>query len=102
MSTDDLLAISIPLAAVGALLAAVGQAIGEALGPSREGWRGTWHRTRALHPILVGAVLGLSDMPVPEAMGAGLTARLVWYGLAGALAIPIYEWLRRSLDRRAR
>lgn len=101
MSFDDLIATSVPLVAVGALLAAVGQGIALAIGDSREGWRGVWHRTRALHPIGAGLALGLTSLPVPEAMGDGLTGRFVWYGLAGAFAVPCYEIARKAFDKRS-
>lgn len=102
MTFDELLMISIPWVMVGSFLAAVGHAIGATIGESDEGLVGLWWRTRALHPIAVGMVLGLSDLPIPEAMGEGLLARLIWYGTAGGLAVPIYELVKRSLDRRAR
>lgn len=89
---------SVSLLVVGGVLAGTGQAISKALGPSKEGWRGLWWRTRTLHPIAVGLLLGFSELPVPEAMGTSRLAGVFWYGLAGALAAPIFEywnWLIR-------
>lgn len=101
MSIDDIIATSVPLVAVGALLAAVGQGIAFAIGDSDNPAAVLWHRTRALHPIGAGLALGLTSLPVPEAMGDGLTGRLVWYGLAGAFAVPLYEVARKAIERRA-
>ena len=101
MTIDEIVSTALPMLVVGGVLAAVGQGIAHALGESREGWRGVWHRTRALHPIAAGLALGLSSLPVPEAMGDGLTGRMLWFALAGALAVPIYEVWRVALARRA-
>lgn len=97
---EELFLFPIPLIAVGALLAAIGQGVGLMVGPCKTGWRGWWHRTRALHPIAVGILLGYTSLPVPESMGPGLTGRMVWYGMAGGLAVPLYEMVRRTIEKR--
>lgn len=101
MTLDELFALCLPLIAVGTFLAIVGQGIGKVIGKSRKGWRGIWHRTTAFHPVLAGLLIGsLTTLPVPEAMGTGFTARLIWYGLAGGLAVPIYEMVQRFLKQK--
>lgn len=102
MTVEQILDVSIPLAMVGVLLAGVGQAIGTVIGDSQHRAALLWQRTRALHPIAVGMLLGLSSLPVPEPMGDGLMGRLVWYGSAGVLSALIYEWVRAVLEKRAK
>jgi len=84
---------------VGVLLGYVGHGIQVGIvGDNREGWRGLWHRTAWAHPILVGALLGLSsELPVPVEMGAGIVPRVIWYALAGALSTYLYRHLQRRL-----
>ncbi|HWV39789.1 MAG TPA: hypothetical protein VN033_15065 [Vulgatibacter sp.] len=85
-------------------LAAVGQgATGQVFGPvgprPTTGWRETWRRTMWAHPILGGVALGFLRLPAPEALGGGVAGAAVWYAAAGALALPIYRWLRQLLER---
>jgi len=86
------------------LLAALGQGIngqvfGEAGPRPTTGWRETWRRWMWLHPILGGAGLGLFRLPAP--LGDGLAGAVVWYAAAGALAFPVYRWIRRWLEKGA-
>lgn len=95
------------LIVVGVLLAAVGQGIngqvfGE-LGPRpTQGWRERWRRTMWAHPIIAGGMMGwLTSLPAPEGLGDGTAGRVVWYAVAGALALSLYGWLRRLLEHKA-
>lgn len=96
MTLDSIL----PLVAVGCLLAVVGQGIQ----PYAPPWR-WWHQTLWLHPIVGGAAIGLAarSLPVPEGMGDGIAGRVLWYALAGILAVPLYEgaqaWIKRRGER---
>lgn len=95
--------LSFVIAAV--LLAALGQGataqvFGDAGPAPTTGWRETWRRTMWVHPIAGGALLGLLDLPVPEALSTSTAWRIVWYAAAGALALPVYGWLRALFDRR--
>lgn len=88
-------------------LAAVGQGLtGQVFGPRgprpTTGWRETWRRTMWLHPILGGAALGFLGLPAPEVLWDGVVGAVVWYAAAGGLALPIYSWLRRLLERAER
>lgn len=95
----EALAPVLPILALGALLAVVGEAINEEEPPP---WR-WWRRTLWLHPALAGAVVGLlfRSLPVPEAMGPGLAGRALWYAQAGIFAVPLYEAMRGWLRRKA-
>lgn len=102
MPVDEVLKASLSFFVVGGFLAVVGKAMEEAIGPSREGWRGFWHRTRTIHPIAVGILLGFSGLPVPELLGETRIAAVLWFGLAGGLSAFIYEIWRGALERRAK
>lgn len=84
---------------VGALLGYIGHGIQRGIvGSSQEGWRGLWHRTAWAHPVIVGALLGLSSqLPMPAEMGEGVVPRVIWYALAGALSTLIYRRLQGRL-----
>lgn len=94
--------LSFVIAAV--LLAALGQGInaqvfGEAGPHPTTGWREAWRRTMWMHPIVGGALLGFIDLPAPEVWGDGRVGAVVWYAAAGALALPIYGWVRRLFEK---
>jgi len=96
--------LSLIIAAV--LLAALGQGataqvFGEAGPAPTTGWRETWRRTMWLHPILGGVLLGLLGLPAPAVLWDGVVGAVVWYAAAGALALPVYRWLRALLERPA-
>lgn len=101
MSIEQVLEVCLPLLVIGGFLAAVGKAIEEVIGESQHRAAQLWHRTRALHPIAVGMLLGYSELPIPESMGDGRAAHLIWYGLAGGLSTLIYELWRFALERKA-
>jgi len=50
---------------------------------------------------LGGCILGLLRLPAPEVLGDGVAGAVVWYAAAGALALPIYGWLRRLFEKEA-
>jgi len=87
------------------LLAALGQGaaalvFGDAGPAPTTGWRETWRRWMWAHPIIFGGLLGgLFELRAPEALGDGAAARVVWYAAAGAVAYPVYRWVRRQLER---
>ena len=96
--------LSFVIAAV--FLAAIGQGIngqvfGEAGPRPTTGWREAWRRWMWAHPILGGCILGLLRLPAPEVLGDGVAGAVVWYAAAGALALPIYGWLRRLFEKEA-
>jgi len=100
MTIEEILFLFLPMIAVSTLLAIVGKIIASYVGKSRKGWRGTWHKTRALHPLLTGFAFGFLDLPVPEQMGHSLSARLIWYSIAGGLAVPIYEMVLSRIKKK--
>lgn len=102
MTFEEMVWVALPLFAVGGLLAGIGKAIAESIGDSQHRYAVLWRRTRTLHPIVVGMALGLiRGLPLPPAMGESDAARLIWYGLAGALSALIYEVWQGLLKRKA-
>lgn len=96
--------LSFVIAAV--LLAALGQGataqvFGEAGPRPTTGWRETWRRTMWAHPIAGGVLLGLLRLPAPDVWGDGVVVAVVWYAAAGAMALPVYGWLRRLFEKGA-
>ena len=66
--------------------------------PARYRW---FHATIPVHPVMAGAALGfLSSLPAPTWMGSGTAGRVLWYALAGVLAVPVFRVVRRAVDAR--
>lgn len=62
-------------------------------------WTRIYLETAWLHPILAGALLGLSpSLPVPEAMGDSWEASILWYAIAGVISLPVYRRLMRRVE----
>jgi hypothetical protein len=80
------------LLAVGAFLGGVGREVTRMVFPNGTrgpwiGWRWLWHATLWAHPIMVGALIGLTGyLPSPPFLnveGKMAVGGAVWYGLAG-------------------
>ena len=81
------------------VLAGVGDRIVRVV-PARWRW---FHATVPVHPVLAGSALGfLSSLPAPAWMGGGTAGRVLWYALAGVLAVPVYRVVRRAVDARGK
>lgn len=90
--------------AVAIFLAYLGEGVtrmvfGEAGPQPTTGWRETWRRTLWVHPMIGGALIGLF-VPGPEVLPPGIAFAVIWYGAAGALALPIYRRLEEKLERK--
>lgn len=95
---------TLALAVVAAVLGYVGSKLVPTirrLPPSR--WRTLYLATDWAHPIVAGALLGLSPtLPVPPAMGDGWAGSILWYALAGVVSLPVYRRLMRRLEAQRR
>jgi hypothetical protein len=74
---------------------ALGIASVRVVGPSRLGWRGWFHRTKTLHPVSVGVLIGLAPgIPVTEPFHT-LSGRVLYFAGAGVLSTWVYATARQ-------
>lgn len=63
-------------------------------------WKSIFLDTAWAHPVLTGAVFGLSPyLPVPGFMGSSWEASVLWYALAGVISLPVYKKLMKRLEK---
>lgn len=58
------------------------------------GWRMPYRRTLRLHGALLGVlvgVVGFPTLPVPEFLGAGILAHVLWYAMWGVLSNVVHD-----------
>ena len=100
MTFTQLAEVSIPFVIVGCVLAGFGQALALVIGDSSHPLARFWRRTAPLHPILLGALLGFAELPVPEPMGEGTAARMLWYCGAGVFSALTYKYVNRAMEKK--
>ena len=93
---------------VGALLAILGKGIHGMVFPKgvskagHPGWRGVFYMTMWVHPIIVGAIIGIPAwLPAPEMMGDHTAGRIIWFALSGGIAPTCYNAVMSVVKQRA-
>lgn len=74
---------------------ALGVASVRVVGPSRLGWRGWFHRTKTIHPVSVGVLIGLAPgIPVTDPFHT-LAGRVLYFAGAGVLSTWVYATIKQ-------
>lgn len=54
-------------------------------------WYRLWRATISMHPVIVGALVGLTPIPIANWVPDGSAAHMLWFGLAGAVSGQVFE-----------
>jgi hypothetical protein len=54
-------------------------------------WYRLWRASISIHPVVVGALTGLTPIPIASWVPDGSAAHMLWFGLAGAVSGQVFE-----------
>lgn len=69
-----------------------------AVDPTLPLWYRVWRATISMHPVVIGALLGLTPIPVADWVPPIAAAHMLWFALAGALSGQVYDISRRLAE----
>jgi hypothetical protein len=61
-------------------------------------WYRLWRATISVHPVIVGALAGLTPVPIANWVPDGRAAHMLWFGLAGMVSGQVFEIGKRTAE----